>query len=112
MDAFAATLEELHDADLLLHVVDASSPRMEEQMKAVDEILRKLDLDKIRRLLVLNKIDRLDPDQAAALSRRFDGIALSALNRRTFSGLLEEMERLIWPSFSSPSTATEPPSAK
>jgi len=112
MEAFAATLEELHDADLLLHVVDASSPRMEEQMKAVDEILRKLDLEKIRRLLVLNKIDRLDTDQTAALSRRFDGIALSALNRRTFSGLLEEMERLIWPSFSSPSTAIEHPSSK
>lgn len=107
MDAFAATLEELHDADLLLHVVDASSPRMEEQMKAVDEILRKLDLERIRRLLVLNKIDRLDPEQTAVLSKRFQGVALSALNRRTFSGLLEEMERLIWPSSSIPSIAIE-----
>ena len=96
MEAFAATLEELHDADLLLHVVDASSPRMEEQMKAVDEVLGKLNLDKIRRLLVLNKIDRLDPHQAAILSGTYNGIALSALNRRTFSGLLHEMERLIW----------------
>jgi GTPase len=97
IEAFAATLEELHEADLLLHVVDASSPRMEEQMKAVDEVLGKLNLDKIRRLLVLNKVDRLDAHQAAILSRRFHGIALSALNRRTFSGLLREMERLIWP---------------
>jgi len=95
-DAFAATLEELNDADLLLHVVDASSPRMEEQMKAVDQVLTKLHLGRIPRLLVLNKIDRLDPPQALALSKSFDGVMISALDRRTFSGLLEEMERLIW----------------
>ena len=47
MEAFAATLEELHDADLLLHVVDASSPRMEDQIETVEGILRKLDLDRI-----------------------------------------------------------------
>jgi GTP-binding protein HflX len=104
MDAFAATLEELHDADLLLHVVDASSPRLEEQMKAVEDILGKLDLEGIRRLLVLNKVDRLDPNQTAALTRRFEGVPISALDRRTFSGLLEAMERLIWPHSSSPLT--------
>ena len=112
MDAFAATLEELHDADLLLHVVDASSPRMEEQMKAVDKILGKLGLDEIPRFLVLNKIDRLEPDQAAALSRSFQGVAISALDRRTFSGLLEEMERLIWPRASSLSTWIVPHPSK
>ena len=112
MDAFAATLEELHDADLLLHVVDASSPRMEEQMNAVDKILGKLGLDEILRLLVLNKIDRLEPNQAAALSRRFQGVAISALDRRTFSGLFDEMERLIWPQASSLSTWIEPHPSK
>lgn len=112
MDAFAATLEELHDADLLLHVVDASSPRMEDQIKAVDEILKKLDLEQIRRLLVLNKIDRLDPYQAVALSRRFEAVAVSALNRRTFSGLLQEMERIIWPRSSTPAISTENHSLK
>jgi GTPase len=112
MEAFAATLEELHDADLLLHVVDTSSPRMEEQMKAVDEVLKRLGLEKIRRLLVLNKIDRLDPQSAAVLSKSFNGIALSALNRRTFSGLLDEMERLIWPHSSSPSISIARRSSK
>ena len=96
VEAFAATLEELHDADLLLHVVDASSPRMAEQMEAVEETLNKLDLGQIPRLLVLNKIDRLDPLQAAALQKTFKGILISALNRRTFSDLLGEMERVIW----------------
>jgi 50S ribosomal subunit-associated GTPase HflX len=45
---------------------------------------------------VLNKIDRLDPLQAAVLEKAFKGILISALNRRTFSDLLGEMERLIW----------------
>ncbi len=101
MEAFAATLEELHDADLLLHVVDASSPRMEDQIKTVEGILRKLDLHRIPVLLVLNKIDRLEPDQTADLLKSMKGIPVSALNPKTFSGLLQEMERLIWPRSSS-----------
>jgi GTP-binding protein HflX len=68
MEAFAATLEELHDADLLLHVVDASSPRMEDQIQTVEGILKKLGLDRIPVVLVLNKIDRLNPGQTADLS--------------------------------------------
>ena len=102
MDAFAATLEELHDADLLLHVVDASSPRMEDQIKTVEGILRKLDLDRIPVVLVLNKIDRLDPGQTVDLAKNLRGIPVSALDSKTFSGLLQEMEHLIWPRSSSP----------
>ncbi|MGD2125720.1 MAG: GTPase HflX [Desulfobacteraceae bacterium] len=107
MDAFAATLEELHDADLLLHVVDASSARMEEQIKAVEGILTKLHLDKVPTVLVLNKSDRLNPQEAVALAKRFKGIAISALDPQTFSSLLEQMERIIWPHFSSLSTSIE-----
>ncbi len=103
MEAFAATLEELHDADLLLHVVDASSPRMEDQIKTVEGILRKLELDRIPVVLVLNKTDRLDPVQAAGLSKNLKGIPVSALNPKTFSGLLQEMERIIWSRSSTPS---------
>jgi GTP-binding protein HflX len=107
MNAFAATLEELHDADLLLHVVDASSPRAEDQIKAVEDILVRLDLKKIPTLLVLNKSDRLTRREAVALSRQWNGIALSALNPKTFSGLLDQMERIIWPRFSNPSISVE-----
>jgi GTP-binding protein HflX len=102
MEAFAATLEELHDADLLLHVADASSPRMEEQIAAVETILRELGLERIPKLLVLNKIDRLDGDQAAAFARSFKGIPVCALEPGTFSELLAQMERLIWPRSSTP----------
>jgi GTP-binding protein HflX len=109
MEAFAATLEELHDADLLLHVVDASSSRMEDQVRTVDEILKKLELDRIPVVLVLNKTDRLDPVQTVGLSKSLKGIPVSALNPKTFSGLLQEMERLIWPRSSIPLISTESP---
>jgi GTP-binding protein HflX len=109
MEAFAATLEELHDADLLLHVVDASSPRMEEQIRAVEGILERLSLNHIQSLLVLNKCDRLGPQEAADLSKHLMGIPITALNPQTFSGLLEQMTRVIWPQFSSRSISTGSP---
>ena len=102
MEAFAATLEELYDADLLLHVVDASSPRMEEQIAAVEGILTKLKLHHIRALLVLNKCDRLETQERAALALREEGVMISAKDPGTFSGLLQEMEQIIWPRSSSP----------
>lgn len=107
MEAFAATLEELRDATLLLHVVDGSSSRMMEQIKAVEGILEKLGLNKIPCLLLLNKIDLLDPDRVAILSRKMGVIAISAINPHTFAVLLNQVEQLIWPRFSSPSTSIE-----
>ncbi|MDD5204178.1 MAG: GTPase HflX [Desulfobacterales bacterium] len=97
MKAFAATLEELNDADLLLHVVDASSPRMEEQIKTVEGILEKLELRMIPTLLVLNKIDRVRPGEVQALARGYKGIPISAIDPKTFKPLLERMEKLLWP---------------
>jgi GTP-binding protein HflX len=102
MEAFAATLEELHDADLLLHVVDVSSPRMEEQVEAVEAILKALGLNGIPTLLVLNKTDLVDAEDAALLAEKMAAIPISALDPRTLSGLLHEMEKSIWPRFSSP----------
>jgi GTPase len=64
--AFRATLEELSDASLLLHVVDVASPDAAEQHETVENILNDLGLKEKKKLLVLNKIDRLlpgDPDQ-------------------------------------------------
>ena len=107
MEAFAATLEELHDADLLLHVVDTSSPRMEEQIKAVETVLANLGLKTIPSLLVLNKSDRLDYSETIALARIYKGIAISALHPETFSGLLDQIEQTIWPHFSTPLISVE-----
>ena len=95
--AFRATLEELADADLLLHVVDISSPQFEEQMESVEKILGELGLDDKDKLVVFNKADLVDPDIAFIIARNYNGIAVSALDRKTFPPLMEELERRLWP---------------
>ena len=96
MGAFKATLEEMVDAHLLLHVVDISNPRFEEQIRAVDRILSDLDLEEIPRILVFNKIDLIPDEEIAPLCRRFEAIAVSAQRRKTFADLLREMEERCW----------------
>ena len=65
--AFRATLEELADADLLVHVADVNHPNLHEHMRVVDETLKSLDLGQKPRLLVLNQADRLRGEEGAAL---------------------------------------------
>ena len=96
MGAFKATLEEMVDAHLLLHVVDISNPRFEEQIRSVDRILSDLDLEEIPRILVFNKIDLIPDAEIAPLCRRYDAIAVSAQKRKTFADLLREMEERCW----------------
>ncbi|HEX9307182.1 MAG TPA: GTPase HflX [Anaeromyxobacter sp.] len=96
VNAFRATLEELGDADLLLHVVDASDPRHEEQVRAVDQILGGLGLAEKRRVLVMNKIDRLPPGEGAALAHRSGAIAISAASREGIADLLHACDRHLW----------------
>jgi GTPase len=93
--AFRATLEELDEADLLLHVVDASDPRHREQAKAVEAVLHGLDLDGTPRLLVFNKMDRA-PDAARALAHREGGVAVSSMSREGFPALLARCEEILW----------------
>jgi len=96
MGAFRATLEELHDADLLLHVADISSPALEQQVAVVEGILRDLGLDRIPRVLALNKADLVDPTQASILSARLGGVAISAVRTETLLPLLEAVEQRLW----------------
>ncbi|HKJ04010.1 MAG TPA: GTPase HflX [Geopsychrobacteraceae bacterium] len=97
MGAFKSTLEELEDADLLLHLVDLSNPRFEDQIASVENILSDLDLATRPRLLVFNKIDQVPEFEVAAYCRRFDAVPVSALDRKSFVALLEEMQRRFWP---------------
>ena len=60
VDAFQATLQEAIDADLLLHVVDASNPTYHEQMDEVQRVLQEIGADSVPQLLVFNKLDALD----------------------------------------------------
>lgn len=61
VDAFAATLQEAVDADLLLHVVDASNPAHPEQIASVMGVLKDIGADQIPQILVFNKLDAMDP---------------------------------------------------
>ncbi len=95
MVAFRATLEELENADLLLHVIDISNPRYEAQIQSVERILADLKLEKTRVVRVLNKADRVDPQTGMRLSRQLKGISLSARSKATLMPLIEEMEKII-----------------
>jgi GTP-binding protein HflX len=97
LGAFKATLEELEDADLLLHLVDLSNLRFEDQVRSVERILQELELDRIPRLLVFNKTDLVPEEEVATFCRRFQAIAVSARNPRSFEPLLAELESRFWP---------------
>ena len=96
LEAFAATLEELHEADLLLHVADISNSRLEDQIESAKKTLNSLDLTEIPTILVLNKSDRMNKTQTAQLAERLGGIPISALNPITLSGLRKAMEDVIF----------------
>jgi len=94
--AFSATLDELQEADILLHVIDAGNPAFEAQIAAVEKILQDLDLTGKRTLRVLNKMDRVaDRSLLETLCRRFDAVAVSALSPATLPPLIERLETLI-----------------
>ncbi len=106
MGAFKATLEELDDAELLLHLVDASNPRFEEQIKQVRNILEELGLSGKPELIIFNKNDLLEPmkkkDTIGFLRvrqaiNRNKGIAVSATDRKSLSPLLEALKCRFWP---------------
>lgn len=90
VNAFRATLEELHDADLLLHVVDAATPGAPDRVDAVDRILEALELA-VPRLVVLNKADIAHPEVLRQLAERYSATTVTALNGR---GLEELRGRL------------------
>lgn len=89
VESFKSTLAEARAADLLLLVVDASDKRWRDQMAAVVEILRDIDSDGIRRVLVLNKIDLLTQDERIALkTENPSAVLVSAEDGTGINGLL------------------------
>ena len=83
--SFRATLEETREADLLLHVIDASSPTWEEQRVVVDQVLDELGVNDRPKLLVFNKIDLLDHDALLALQERIGALVPSSIFVSTVS---------------------------
>jgi GTP-binding protein HflX len=94
---FKATLEEIRDACVLLHGVDASSSVAEAQIHAVRQILEELDLHNKPECLVLNKCDLLGTLEAQRLARRLGGVAVSAQTGEGLQELLEFVEPLVFP---------------
>jgi GTP-binding protein HflX len=95
--AFKASLEELADADLLLHTVDISNPRYEQQIKSVEAILADLGLSEKPALLIFNKKDLVEEEIVRAVCNRYSAISISALKPETFQPLLDEVEHRLWP---------------
>ncbi|MEI7624811.1 MAG: GTPase HflX [Actinomycetota bacterium] len=95
VDAFAATLEETRLADLVLHVVDASTEEEEfgQMSRAVEDVLEEIGAGATPRLLVLNKADLLDQDERLAMPFRHpDGMLVSAVTGEGLDGLLARIE--------------------
>ena len=99
VDAFKATLEEVIEADLLLHIVDVSSPYAEEQIEAVNLVLGELGVGEKRTLMVFNKIDRIS---TSGLAKRFtdkysNSIAVSAKTGEGFGEFMAELGKQLRP---------------
>ena len=95
LQAFKSTLEELHEADVLIHVIDIANPSYLQHVQVVEKLLHELDLGEIPVVKAYNKIDRLavDDDQLAGMIR--DGVGISALDSSTFTLFLEEVEKMM-----------------
>ncbi|MEK7839454.1 MAG: GTPase HflX [candidate division NC10 bacterium] len=93
VEAFKATLEELEQADLLVHVLDASHPCLEEQAAAVESLLAELGLVGRPTVVALNKIDRLEGGAPPRmLVKRFDGVPISAHTGAGMDRLLDRID--------------------
>ena len=94
--AFRATLDELHEADILLHVIDISNPNFENHITAVENILQELEITGKPTIRVFNKEDHF-PDKSLlnTLCQRFGATAISALHPETLPPLMIEIENLM-----------------
>ncbi|RAO34859.1 GTPase HflX [Micromonospora saelicesensis] len=93
VEAFRSTLEEVAEADLVVHVVDGTHPDPEEQVRAVHEVLAEVSADRLPELLVVNKIDAADEDTLLRLKRLWpDAIFVSAYSGRGIEDLRSAIE--------------------
>ncbi len=97
--AFRATLEEVGEADLLLHVVDAANPDMQQQIEIVKNTLDSLEYGNKPRLLILNKIDLLSSLERDSVVRLTGGIPISAGTRLNLEAVVAEAQSMLASSF-------------
>ncbi len=97
MTAFKATLEEMKDADLLIHLVDISSPIFDRHIEIVEKVLIEIGLADIPRLQVFNKEDLVDPAIVSNICNRYNAISISATKQETLIKLTKVLENRLWP---------------
>ena len=96
MAAFESTLEELREADLLLHVLDASSPHHADHASAVFAVLERLGLENTPVMTIWNKADRVEPEALQMLLAAEGGHAVSALTGEGCADLLGTIEQALF----------------
>ena len=94
IESFKATLEEVNEADLLIHIVDLSHPRVDDQMEAVENVIKELDAFGKQTLIVFNKIDNLaNRELIETYVRRFSGsVAISARTGEGVNKLVQALQ--------------------
>lgn len=95
LEAFHATLEELEQADVILHVIDISNPRYMQQKETVDQLLKSLNLNKIPTLYVFNKMDQADLNNFDSPWLLNQGVLVSALEKASLAPLVEKLEAMV-----------------
>jgi GTP-binding protein HflX len=98
--AFRATLEEIDDSDVLIHLVDASNPRWQQQVESVERILTELGHTEIPRIVAFNKADIVAPEEMEAMLRQasqegHECLAVSAVNAASLRPLIERVGEIL-----------------
>jgi GTP-binding protein HflX len=107
--AFRATLEEIEDSDLIVHLADAAHPDCEARIDAVERILGELGYEEIPRLLVFNKQDLVSAEDLMELLGNRDALAISATKGSGIDELLQRIDDSLPPSMRMPSSGTDGP---
>ena len=90
--AFKSTLEELHNADMFLHVVDISDKHFKKHIKSVEKVLEEMELMEKERIIVFNKIDKLSDEELDEIKQEYsDAVFVSAFKRVTFNDMLNKI---------------------
>ena len=95
-NAFRATLEELYDASLFVHVLDASEENISEQKSSVENVLREMELLDLPSIVVINKTDLVSEERVEELVREFDALPVSAVEREGFENLIHEITKRVF----------------
>lgn len=102
LQSFEATLEEVYDADLLIHLIDISNQSFEDHIEVVDDLLTKLQMNNIPQIKVFNKIEEVDSDFAERTARKHSGFPVTAMQKRTLAPLIEYIQDRLWDKKSKP----------